>query len=66
MVDTIKLGEEIVRLATELKHEIHYVRDVLETSMHSWADRKISDARFYSRVKNAIADQVQHLPAPER
>ena len=48
------MGDEIIRLATELKHEIHYVIDVLETSMHSWADQKIGDARFYSRVQNAI------------
>ena len=40
--------------------EVSYIQDVLACSLHEWADRKISDARFYSRVQGQL-EQLDDL-----
>ena len=42
---------------TELiRDEIYYIRNMLQTSLDDWADRKISDAKFYSLVRFRLGD----------
>ena len=51
----MKLSDEDRKIDL-IRDEIYYIRNMLQTALDDWADRKISDAKFYGLIRFRLDD----------